>query len=384
MDALLRMDPATVDHLARHGALPPEAPSTTEPASDPDELDQLDQLDQEELEPFGNPDLDDPRFVALEALAHDHRIAAPEVIEQLVAYGPERLRILDDRLRDAVSAYRFVPDLQREKLEVIADVRRRIDAKKNALSDDARARLDRFYPYLEVDTPFDVDDLPAWLRQQLADTSGHPARAVVLATGGSKADIHNARAIHDAFGALDTSTGAVPVAADFFVIPEIVDAIAHDGPIVMGLAVLVLLLTAAASFRGLAGPIAVALTVGVALAWLAGTASVLGWKANLFNVIALPLLVGMGQDDAIHLLARWREQGGRDVGRALRETGAAIVLTTATTCCGFGGILFADHRGLQSLAWVAVVGMLACLLASAVLLPAALAIGRWLAGGSRR
>ena len=361
MDALLRMDEATVDHLAEHGELPPAA-DAAEPGEDVDE----------ELDPFGDEDLDDPEFVALQELADAHRVAAPEVVRQLVAYGPDRLRALDGRLYDAFSVHRFVPELQAQKLRVIADIRARVDAKKDGLDDAARRRLQRWYPYLEAEA-FDVDDLPSWLHRPFEDTQGRSDRHVVVATRGSKGDYRNSRAIYTAFFELETSSGPVDLAADFFVIPEIVDAIARDGPLVMGLAALVLLLTSAAVFRGLAGPAAVALTVGLALAWLAATWALQDWKINLFNIVALPLLVGMGQDDAIHLLSRWRESG-RHVGAALRETGEAIFLTSLTTCCGFAGIMFANHRGLRSLAWAAVLGMVACFVASAVVLPAALSL----------
>ena len=41
--------------------------------------------------------------------------------------------------------------------------------------------------------------------------------------------------------------------------------------------------------------------VGLAVFWLGSLMYLLGWKADMFNIIAIPLLVGMGQDDALHV-----------------------------------------------------------------------------------
>src|SRR5690606_20153623 len=130
---------------------------------------------------------------------------------------------------------------------------------------------------------------------------------------------------------LDTPQGPVQVAAEFFVLPEVFEAIEHDGPRVLLLASLAMLLTAAVAFRGLGGVAAVSLVVGAALLWLVALMLVLGWKLDFFNVIVLPLLIGMAQDDALHIFERWREAGPGRLGVVLRETGGAVFLTTLTT-----------------------------------------------------
>jgi predicted RND superfamily exporter protein len=118
--------------------------------------------------------------------------------------------------------------------------------------------------------------------------------------------------------------------------------------------------------------------VPIALLWLLGVIGVLDWRLNFFNVIALPLLVGMGEDSALHMIARYREEGRGRVGIVLRETGGAIAMTAWTTICGFGAILWSNHRGLRSLAWVSVLGVTLVFLASVVLLPALMLLReRW-------
>ncbi|MBV1859231.1 MAG: MMPL family transporter, partial [Nannocystaceae bacterium] len=189
----------------------------------------------------------------------------------------------------------------------------------------------------------------------------------------------NSRGIYAAYGSMTTSEGDVELAADFFVIPEIFDAIDADGPRVMAVSVAVMLLTALVLLRNVWGALGVAVTVGFSLMWLAAVFLGLDWKLNFFNIIVLPLLLGMGQDDALHLVERHREEvertGKSNMGRVLREAGGAIFVTTLTTVLGFSGILFANHRGLESMAWAAVLGMTLALVASVVVLPILLHLG---------
>jgi len=318
------------------------------------------------------PGLDDPRVLELERAEAARTVPDAATLAQLRAYEPERRMDMADRLGAVTSIDAFVPGQQDVKLEIIADIRARIDDQRDKMSKETQADIDAWYDELAITEPLEVDDLPRWVQQQFEDADGHVGRFVIAWTRGSKADYLNARRIYDAFATLDTPQGPVQVAAEFFVLPEVFEAIEHDGPRVLLLASLAMLLTAAVAFRGLGGVAAVSLVVGAALLWLVALMLVLGWKLDFFNVIVLPLLIGMAQDDALHIFERWREAGPGRLGVVLRETGGAVFLTTLTTVCGFSGILLANHRGLQSMAWCAVAGMILAFIAAVVLLPAVL------------
>ncbi|MEX1362234.1 MAG: MMPL family transporter [Nannocystaceae bacterium] len=330
-------------------------------------------------EPRQIPGVNDPHFVALGRAEAERTIPDTRTLEQLRAYSPQRRADMSDRLGAVTSIDAFVPTAQEPKLEIIADIRARIDDKRDVMSAKTQAEIDTWYDRLTITEPVDVEDLPQWVQQQFVDAQGRVGLFVIAWTRGSKADYVNARRIYDALGTLYTPQGELTVAAEFFVLPEVFEAIEADGPRVLLLAAVAMLLTAVIAFRGVAGPAVVGLVVGSTLLWLVALMLALGWKLNFFNVIVLPLLIGMAQDDAMHIYQRWRESG--DLGTVLRETGGAVMLTTLTTVCGFSGILFANHRGLQSMAMAAVSGMVLALVAAVVLLPAALWVARRLRGG---
>ena len=398
LDALLAMTPEEV--AVFDAAAPPTRPMPEPPAtldSNIAELDEGDDWDEEGEDEWDDgwggedKDLDDPVFKALETQAVAEAVMSAETAALLGRYEHERLAQMRHRLAKVWSVHAFVPRQQAEKLKVIADIRARIDGKRASMSATSKAQIDEWYPYLSVSEPVQVGALPAWVTGQFEDTEGDVARFVIVATKGSKANIVNSREIYGAFASLHTDDGDVDLAADFFVIPEIFDAIDADGPRVMAVSVGVMLLTAFVLLRNLWGVLGVAVTVAFSLLWLAAVFLGLGWKLNFFNIIVLPLLLGMGQDDALHLVERHREEvertGKGNLGRVLREAGGAIFITTVTTVWGFSGILFANHRGLESMAWAAVLGMTLALIASVVVLPLllqlGLEIGRRLRQGSR-
>ncbi len=52
------------------------------------------------------------------------------------------------------------------------------------------------------------------------------------------------------------------------------------------------------------------------------------------------------------------------------SVGRPIVITTATTCAGFGAMALSNNPSLESTAFVVLIGLPICLLASVTLVPA--------------
>ncbi|HAY45184.1 MAG TPA: hypothetical protein DCY55_02750 [Gammaproteobacteria bacterium] len=93
-------------------------------------------------------------------------------------------------------------------------------------------------------------------------------------------------------------------------------------------------------------------------------------KLNIFNMVVLPTVLGIGIDNAIHIYHRYDEEGRNGILKAIRTTGMAAVLSTMTTMFGFAGMLSAGNNGLVSLGLVACIGLLCCLVASLTFFPA--------------
>jgi hopanoid biosynthesis associated RND transporter like protein HpnN len=120
----------------------------------------------------------------------------------------------------------------------------------------------------------------------------------------------------------------------------------------------------------------------LASVWTIATAALLGLTFNFANVIVIPVLLGVGVASAIHVLARAREMGqphaSRQLGFLDSSTPRAVLLTDANTALAFGTLAVSSHRGLFSMGLLLAIATTLSLIASLIVLPAALA---WLGRG---
>jgi predicted RND superfamily exporter protein len=93
-----------------------------------------------------------------------------------------------------------------------------------------------------------------------------------------------------------------------------------------------------------------------------------GWKWNLMNLMALPLMLGTGVDYTIFIQLALRRQGG-DLKMVRHSVGRALMLCGATAVTGFGSLGMSSNPGMASLGRVCAVGIGANMLISVFLLP---------------
>ena len=105
---------------------------------------------------------------------------------------------------------------------------------------------------------------------------------------------------------------------------------------------------------------------------LLGTYQWFGANLNAFSVGMIPLVIGIGIDDGIHIVHRYLEEGRGSLPQVIQLTGKAISLTTATTCLAFSSFLFSNHPSMRFLALVPIIGIGICFLGAIIFLPALL------------
>ena len=97
-----------------------------------------------------------------------------------------------------------------------------------------------------------------------------------------------------------------------------------------------------------------------------------GMPFNYANIIALPLLVGMGVDNGIHVVHRMRTE---DAARLFdTSTMRAVLASGLTTVASFGNLAFSSHVGTASMGILLALGLAASMAATLVVLPAWLAL----------
>jgi predicted RND superfamily exporter protein len=83
---------------------------------------------------------------------------------------------------------------------------------------------------------------------------------------------------------------------------------------------------------------------------------------NLFNVLAFPLVLGVGVDYGIYILLAVRQPGNREL--AFATILKPVFLSGLTAVCGFGSLAFARNPSLRGLGIVCALGVAWCLFAT--------------------
>ncbi|MDG2021041.1 MAG: MMPL family transporter [Phycisphaerales bacterium] len=270
-----------------------------------------------------------------------------------------RLRNIAERLGSLASAIEPNP----ERAEITEDpgrVHAAIDRSRKVTGDSIRAMQAGESATLR-------DALPAALRARLMSPAGRfqielvPARNIWE----SEPMARFIEAVRD----VDPDATGVPI-TQFESLGDMRRAFLLMG----GLSLLLVTSLVWIDFRSLRRTLMVMTVLLIGLLWTIGATSMLGVSFNVANFFAIPILIGIGVDSAIHMMHRADECG--DGPLEFRSTRRAVILTALTTGIGFGSLMFARHLGLQSLGVVMAIGSVTCMLSSVVLLPALIRIGR--------
>ncbi|MDP8221608.1 MAG: MMPL family transporter [Candidatus Stygibacter frigidus] len=106
--------------------------------------------------------------------------------------------------------------------------------------------------------------------------------------------------------------------------------------------------------------------------WMIGVMQLVGLKLTLLNVMGLPLILGIGVDDGVHIIHRYSAEKRGSIRKVFTSTGRAVLITSLTTMLAFGSLNFATYRGLGSLGLALFIGVGTCFVVTVTLLPAAL------------
>jgi predicted RND superfamily exporter protein len=88
------------------------------------------------------------------------------------------------------------------------------------------------------------------------------------------------------------------------------------------------------------------------------------------SITALPLIVGIGIDNSIHLVRRYLENDRNSILEIAKSSGAALIQSNLTTIVGFGALMASSFEPLAEMGLVTALGVILALMASLWSVPA--------------
>ncbi len=148
----------------------------------------------------------------------------------------------------------------------------------------------------------------------------------------------------------------------------LIEIIGKDGKIAAVLAVFIVFILLLIDFKKIRDVILAMVPLIAGSIWMVGMMSLFDIKLNVVNVMALPLIIGIGIDDGVHIVHRFRIEGSRNIKTIFSSCGKAVLLTSLTTMISFASLGFLSHRGMVSMGVILVIGIGCCFLTTVLIL----------------
>jgi len=150
--------------------------------------------------------------------------------------------------------------------------------------------------------------------------------------------------------------------------------ILHDSRKALAWTAAAIILIVYLSFRNLRVSLLVLMPIGFAIIVTFGLLRLTGHPFTFMSITAIPLIIGIGIDNGIHLVRRYRESGGNSILAVAKASGAALIQSNLTTIIGFGALMASTFTPLAELGLVTSLGVVLALVGGLCLIPAVLVL----------
>jgi predicted RND superfamily exporter protein len=205
--------------------------------------------------------------------------------------------------------------------------------------------------------PLVLEDLPDSILDRYSNESRDQFLVTVFPAGHIWQDKNFLdRFVQDLEGVSDRATGMPPV------FRALVQIIGRDGRNAVLLTLVIVFVLLILDFRSPRLALMAMIPLAFGIFWMVGLMHIVGMQLTVMNVMGLPLIVGIGIDDGVHIVHRWKQEGKGKIGIVFASTGKAILLTSLTTMLAFGSLVFSIWRGFGHLGGALFLGVGACFL----------------------
>lgn len=201
--------------------------------------------------------------------------------------------------------------------------------------------------------PIAMADLPSTIRDRYSSRDGSQFLMSVYPAGDLWGDPQYLdRFVDDLKNVSEKATGSGPL------IEALLKVFGRDGRNAVLLTLVIVFLLLWWDFKKPLYALAAMVPLAIGIIWMVGIMNLISMPLSIMNIMGLPLIIGIGIDDGVHIMHRWLSEGRKNVKVVFSSTGKAIFLTSLTTMLAFGSLVFSImpawfqfggtlHRGRQ-------------------------------------
>lgn len=288
----------------------------------------------------------------------------PEQLDKLYDTLMVRLHVEhDSTLGSFLTLKSFVPpqDSQKQRLEVIEEIRELAEARvfDRAEGEDS-VNIANLRRLSAVENTFTAEDVPSWTLDLLREKDGSYGKIGFIYGDFPSWDAHALHRFQERYGHWNFDGEELRTFSSQFILSDVIDSVKKDSFRLALVIILVIFGTLVISFRKpklfLAGCVSFGMGTLLTLGLLGFLTDMFEFgKISIYNVIVIPMALGIGIDSTIHMITSWMSDKNLTLRQLMDTTGRNVMASSTTTIAGFVGFLFTTHRGLKG------IGDLACI-----------------------
>jgi predicted RND superfamily exporter protein len=273
---------------------------------------------------------------------------------------------VDDKCKEIVGDPEK-PDSQ----NIIQDLLIILNSKEKVATEALSKFQQIFSPYFKKSTiemastkPIQLDELPLNILDSYSNKTRDQFLLTVYPAANLWADAKVLNRFVDEMERVsDKATGVAPIMRALF------QVIGRDGRNAALLTLVVVFLLLCLDFFNPRHALMAMVPLALGVFWMVGLMNLTGMMLTIMNVMVLPIIIGIGIDDGVHIMHRWRNEGNSRIRTVFASTGKAIFLTSLTTMLAFGSMVFSVFRGFASFGAAMFLGVGACFITTVIILP---------------
>lgn len=278
-------------------------------------------------------------------------------------------------LQSAIALSDFVPKDQEFKIAKIAEIRALFtDTVVKMMPKDEKDAYERMQLALHP-KKVTFEDLPNELLTKFTDLEGNVGRFIYIFPSYDRQNGKELRHFVNEVTSIECLDCEKPVTitGESIVFYNIIQTLLEEGRWVIAVSILTVALSLWFAFRNAVHALRCFLPLGVGMLGILGLMGIMDVKFTVVNLAAVPVLLGTGIDYSIYFYQQYRQTGIKNFQDCYVTVAPPIMASAITTACGFGALLTADSKGVQSFGAVTTLGILSCAFATLLWFPGWLA-----------
>ena len=282
----------------------------------------------------------------------------------------------DPMLRSFLTLKTFVPPKasQERRLEVIEEIRDLVEARvfDRAEGEDS-ANVATLRKLSAVDHTFDAKDIPDWALDLLREKDGSYGKIGFIYGDFPSWDAKALHKFQERYSHWNFDGENLRTFSSQFILSDVIESVKADSFNLASVIILVIFGTLVISFRKpkyfLAGCISFGMGTLITLGLLGYLTQTFEFgKISIYNVIVIPMALGIGIDSTIHFITSWTSPSNKNmtIRQLFDTTGRNVMASSTTTIAGFVGFLFTTHRGLKGIGDLACISIAVFLITSVI------------------